>query len=233
MFYGEHVPRGYAEGEDSLSSVYLPLELKYNGRLISSAYSLFEYDGCQWKLENEEKYYTAGIKLDESAEKIINQEGNKEMILKFFENLEQYGIKFEESQKKMLITSGNTLALGRSGTGKTTVSAFKMVAIDLLFKAYSKTRLTGVSNITLEAKDLSIYNGCGIIFCTASPVLTNEVRRFYFDLNQKIKEYLIGKEKKKLEKRKKMEQKDEPDVIEKSDLNKEPSEEVKEVNYNF
>ena len=225
MYYGEHGPVGQAQGDEELSSVYLPLELKFNGKLIQSAYPLFEFDGDCWKLDSEEKYYTAGVKFDEQAEKVINQEGNKEMVLKFFENLEEYGIKFEESQKRMLISSNNTLALGRSGTGKTTVSAFKMVAIDLLFKAYSKAHLLGLNKAPLEAKDLSIYNGCGIIFCTASPVLTNEVRRFYLDLNQKIKEFLINKEKKKLEKKKAKENEDKPEVIDQKEVS---SEEVKE-----
>jgi superfamily I DNA/RNA helicase len=86
-----------------------------------------------------------------------------------------------------------------------------MIAIDLLFKAYAKAHLAGKANVQLEAKDLSIYSGCNTIFCTASPVLTNEVRRFYGDLNNKIKEYLIKKQKAKLEK---MKGKDEPEIVE-------------------
>mmetsp|Transcript_42011 Transcript_42011/g.48679 ORF Transcript_42011/g.48679 Transcript_42011/m.48679 type:complete len:162 (+) Transcript_42011:1118-1603(+) len=115
------------------------------------------------------------------------------MIIKFFEGLEKYGIKFESSQKRMLVTPGNTLVLGRSGTGKTTVSAFKMLAIDLLFKTYSKMSLTDCKKVVLEPEDLTRYKGCGIVFCTASPVLTNEVRRFYKELELIIKEHLQKK----------------------------------------
>ena len=178
--------------------VYVPIPLRFAGKLIPSAFKLFEYDGTHWELSNEANYYTAGAKLDEKAEQVINQEGNREMILKFFENLEKYGIKFEQSQKRMLVASGNTLALGRSGTGKTTVSAYKILAIDLLFKAFTKSVKSGLKNVKLEATDLSLYTGCGIVFCTASPVLTNEVRRFYADLTQKIKEFLINKQKERL-----------------------------------
>lgn len=171
------------------------MDIKLKGKLIPVAYGLFQFDGEKWTLKNEETYYTEAIDLDKAAEKAINKDSNREMIMKFFESLEKYGIKFENSQKKMLLTTNNTLALGRSGTGKTTVSAFKVLAIDLLFKAHIKARFSPQKNITLEAKDLSIYSGCGIIFCTASPVLTNEVRRFYKDITQKIKEFLVQKQK--------------------------------------
>ena len=209
-----------------MKSILAPLTFKYNGQLIASAFPLFKFDGNKWELESEEKYYTAGIKLDKDAEKAINTEGNREMILKFFESLEKYGIKFEQSQKRMLVSTGNTLALGRSGTGKTTVSAFKILAIDLLFKAYSKAKLTGEKNVLLEPKDLSVFTGCGIIFCTASPVLTNEVRRFYIDLNQKIREFLLIKQKQRIKRRKEREAKekegeDDVEVIEHEDTKEE------------
>jgi hypothetical protein len=151
--------------------------------------------------------------LEEKAEKMINKEENREMVMKFFEKLKKYGIKFEESQKKMLLSTKNTLALGRSGTGKTTVSTFKILSIDLLFRAYTKSKILQTKFSELTAKDLNIYSGCGIVFVTASPVLTNEVRRFHADILDKIKQYLIEKERRKLikikeEKKKQEEQKD-------------------------
>lgn len=200
--------------------------MRFNGALITSAYSQFKYNGIKWELENEHKFYTTGIKLDKEAEKAIGEEANQEMVLNFFENLEKYGIKFSNSQKKMLVASKNTLVIGRSGTGKTTVSAFKMVAIDLLFKAFSKSKLTGVEKVQLKSKDLDIYNGCGIVFCTASPVLTNEVRRFYQGLSKKINEFLVKNEKKNLKKKLGEQEKDEPDIVKQSNLQKEENKKV-------
>ena len=229
--YGGNNPSSMGYQSEEMSVIIVPLNIKFNGSLITSAFDKFEFDGNKWELEDEKNYYTAGIKLDKEAEVAINEEANQKMVLKFFESLEKYGVTFSNSQKKMLISSNNTLVIGRSGTGKTTVSAFKMVAIDLLFKAFSKVRLTGMARVKLEAKDLSLYNGCGIAFCTASPVLTNEVRRFYQDLNEKIKEFLEKKEKKKLQKKREKENKEEPVVVNKKDAPKEESKEV--INYIF
>lgn len=197
MYYGQTKDNEYGP-DGQLKFVYAPMDIKLNGKLVESSYQLFEYINDTWIFKNEDKYYTTGVILDDKAEKVINEGSNREMIMKFFERLEKYGIKFEANQKKMLLSTRNTIALGRSGTGKTTVSAFKVLAIELLFKAYSKAKLTGVPNVQLEAKDLTIFSGCGVIFCTASPVLTNEVRRFYYELSNKIKEFLIKREKAKL-----------------------------------
>ena len=206
--------------------IYTPLTIKVNGNLIESAYRLFKYNiKDYWELENEEKFYTSGISLTEEAAKVIDEEGNKETVMKFFESLEKYGIKFEKSQKRMLISSGNTLALGRSGTGKTTVSAFKILAIELLFKAYAKSKVMGKRNVSLTAKDLSIYSGCSVIFWTASPVLTNEVRRFYKELMKTISEFLLKKQaerlKRKREKEKKEREETKESCIDKNDDAKE------------
>lgn len=138
--------------------IYVPIEVRTKGKLIESSYSLFKYNKNTWICENEEKYYTSGVVMDEQAEETINKHENRWAILKFFERLEQFGIKFEESQKRMLLSTQNTIALGRSGTGKTTVSAFKVLAIDLLFKAYSKAKLIR-KDVQLDAKDLAIYAG--------------------------------------------------------------------------
>lgn len=222
MSYGERDVSQKNFSMSQMSNVFVPIEIKFNGKLIAAALGKFEFTGINWVLEDESKFYTSETKLDEKVEQAINQEGNRNMIIKFFENMEKYGIKFENSQKRMLVAPGNTLALGRSGTGKTTVSAFKMLAIDLLFKAYSKARLNGDGNVQLEPKDLSIYSGCGIVFCTASPVLTNEVRRYYEDINIQIKEFLAKKMKQRKDKEnEKNKENDDVDVVEMSQANEE------------
>ena len=118
------------------------------------------------------------LKVSEEAKYVLNDEDNQKMVIKFFESLEDYGIKFSENQRSMLISSTNTLILGRSGTGKTTVSAFKILALDLLFMAFKKKNISKSKTYKLALEDFNTYSGCSTIFCTASPVLTNEVKRF-------------------------------------------------------
>ena len=99
----------------------------------------------------------------ESKELMIDHESQK-AVIKFFEGLEEYGIKFSDNQRNMLISVKNTLILGRSGTGKTTISAFKILALDLLFMAFKKKKLEKSKSYTLKLKDLQKYSGCNTVF---------------------------------------------------------------------
>ena len=88
-----------------------------------------------------------------------------------------------------------------------------------------------MKDIRFNAEDVD--NSCGIhtIFCTASPVLTNEVRRYYQRLNEKIKLELDKKaERRRLKQEailKKETEKEGNVLIEKEELKVE--EEVKEI----
>jgi hypothetical protein len=114
--------------------------------------------------------------------------------------IEGSGIRFSENQKKMLISDMNTLVLGRSGTGKTTISAFKILALDLLFMAYKKKFLYKKNSFKLTLHDLQTITGCHTVFVTASPVLTNEVRKFYSEVISSIKKILKFRENRTKEK---------------------------------
>ena len=54
---------------------------------------------------------------------------NNKTVLEFFETLENIGMEFENQQKELILSSKNTLTLGRSGTGKTTMSTFKILSL--------------------------------------------------------------------------------------------------------
>ena len=117
------------------------------------------------------------MEVNEEAKETIDNEDNQKAVIQFFEGLETYGIKFSDNQRNLLISHTNTLVLGRSGTGKTTISAFKILALDLLFMVYKKNKFNDKENLKLKYKDFEKFSGCKTVFCTASPVLTNEVRR--------------------------------------------------------
>jgi hypothetical protein len=52
----------------------------------------------------------------------------------------------------------------------------------------------------LESNDLKGHTGMKMVFITASPVLTNEVKRFYGSVKQKLINHLKKKEDEKLAK---------------------------------
>ena len=88
------------------------------------------------------------------------------------------------------------MAIGRSGTGKTTCALFRLFATEILFKAKSNFANRGILKDTrFHAEDIDTSCGLHTVFVTASPVLTNEVRRYYDHLNSKIKEELNKKDK--------------------------------------
>lgn len=84
------------------------------------------------------------------------------------------------------------LCLGRSGTGKTTTSVLRLFAQEILYTVLRKQQ-DKPKAIEEEKKqpllisgDLEKSTGMKMVFITASPVLTNEVRRFYTGLKKKL-----------------------------------------------
>jgi len=67
------------------------------------------------------------------------------------------------------------------------MSTFKILSLQILFVVYAKMQTSKRSSFKLLYSDLDNYNGLGIVFVTASPVLTNEVRRYYLELQDKIR----------------------------------------------
>jgi len=75
------------------------------------------------------------------------------------------------------------MVIGRSGTGKTTCSILRLFSMEMLFKMrlqLYKTKHEGILRDTrFEADDIDSNIGLHCVFVPASPVLTNEVRRYY------------------------------------------------------
>jgi len=115
------------------------------------------------RLKGKEKfvnsYMEKFVQVTKKAKEVMNEQENHNMVIRFFEGLQEYGIKFSDNQRNMLISSTNTLVLGRSGTGKTTISAFKILALDLLFMSYKKYNLYYGSSYKLSSKDFKKFSG--------------------------------------------------------------------------
>lgn len=95
------------------------------------------------------------------------------------------------------------MVIGRSGTGKTTCAVLRLFAIEMLFKIrvnLNKKKFSGMLKDTrFGADDIDSVMGLHSLFVTASPVLTNEIQRYYKKLTDQIKEELEKKRKKLLE----------------------------------
>ena len=162
-----------------MSFCYVPKDIKVIHNHSFNVIKKFEFssDFKRWSLENEIDYFGHTLAVTKEVSENINEESNTRMIMSFFESLQTIGFKFEDNQKKLLVAGMNTLTLGRSGTGKTTMSTFKILSLQLLFVAYAKKTISQRDNVKLNSRDIiEGYKGIAVAFVTASPVLTNEVR---------------------------------------------------------
>lgn len=109
----------------------------------------------------------------------------------------------------MVGQNGNVMVIGRSGTGKTTCAVLRLFAIEMLFKirvSLNKKKFEGMLRDTrFLADDIDATIGLHSLFVTASPVLTNEIQRYYRKLTDQIKEELEKKRKRLEEERRKRE----------------------------
>lgn len=94
--------------------VVLPQGIKYDyPKYKPMVLKLFKYNSetHRWSLHNELDYLGANNVKLKDVDSLVSHE-NCEYMMNFFESLESIGIKFEENQKKLLMSGQNTLTLG-------------------------------------------------------------------------------------------------------------------------
>ena len=136
--------------------------------------------------------------------------------IKKFSELKKQGLEFSKTQRKILTSDTSMLVVGRSGTGKTTIVSFKMLSVDLLFKAYKHKFVHGSDSSFINERDFDWMTGYRTVFCTSSPVLTSEVKRFYSELISSVKDSFRERKEKMLkgdEETKDLSNKDEDEEI--------------------
>lgn len=83
------------------------------------------------------------------------------------------------------------MVIGRSGTGKTTCAVMRLFAIQMLFRirvSLNKKKFQSlIEDTKFMADDIDETLGLHSLFVTASPVLTNEIQRYYKKLTDQIK----------------------------------------------
>ena len=94
--------------------------------------------------------------------------------------------KLTPEQELMISAPQNLLCLGRSGTGKTTSSALRLFATDAYYKYHEQLAKFKAENPDKRNKDfvispdfLSENSQLKLTFVSASPVLVNEIKRFF------------------------------------------------------
>jgi hypothetical protein len=142
------------------------------------------------KEEMDRVYYTLMDKMSEGQ--------SCKSFIELLESIPNFKIQLTNQEKDVIGSAGNLLVLGRSGTGKTTCAVLRLFATEIVYKyrAHRVKQMRGLVPCDLKFSPEEIDRRCGlhIIFATASPVLTNEVKRYYNKLNEHIKEELKKKE---------------------------------------
>jgi len=108
-------------------------------------------------------------------------------LVQLLERIPNFKIKLTQEEQRVIEQESNVLALGRSGTGKTTCAVLRLFAQDMLFKmrVMQSNQAMLLKDKRADTDDLK-STGIHSIFVTASPVLTNEVSRYYQKLEEKV-----------------------------------------------
>jgi len=197
--------------------------------------------GEQSRMLDYDQYNTYINKLNKDTIRDKANFKNASQIVEFLKKIPNFRIKLTPEQNAVVGQGENVVALGRSGTGKTTCAILRLFAMEILFKfrmtlaRLKNEGLAKASNFTSE--DLDNVFGLHCIFVTASPVLSNEVQRYYNRLTSQVKEELKNKQKRILEKKKAEEEKrlEEEKLKKAQDQSEVPAqdnkeEEIKEIN---
>jgi len=121
-------------------------------------------------------------------------------LVDLLEKMKNLKIKLTIEEKRLIGQSGNVLAIGRSGTGKTTCCVLRLFSQDMLYKirlAQAQVKHGVLRDARYMADQLDNLIGIHSIFVTASPVLTNEVNRYYQNLSKRIKSEIKSREEKR------------------------------------
>ncbi|KAM3131736.1 hypothetical protein pb186bvf_016132 [Paramecium bursaria] len=156
---------------------------------------VYDEEICAWisiqskkvSQEKVKKYYLNQMSQDFYQEFDISlREGKLDNIL----DILSLDIKMTEEQRNVVSEYGNLLVLGRSGTGKTTCTMLKLIALQLIFKQKLQgLKKKNVGNFYAQGiSETDVDNNIGLkcVFATASPVLANELKHYYTILTNKM-----------------------------------------------
>lgn len=133
----------------------------------------------------------------------VSDEKGAEQMLRLIRSIPQLKFRLTVEQERMISTPSNLLCLGRSGTGKTTSSALRLFSTDVFYKYMDELRRFKVANpdalnqdFKVEPRFLSKSSQLRLVFVTFSPVLTNEVQKFYNEMREHFTNELVRRREK-------------------------------------
>ena len=195
-------------------TIFLPTEFKpiylthqeASGLIFSKELNRWINPAVKNSLENSlYNMYAAKINAD-LLDKYVDFQSAKRLV-ELLEAIPNFKIRLTPEEKDVIGTPGNVIAIGRSGTGKTTCAILRLFSMDILFKIRVKRAKLNNESILRDTRfnsdDIDNTIGLHCVFVTASPVLTNEVCRYYHRLTDQIKEELKKKEERIKEKKRK------------------------------
>jgi len=156
-----------------------------------------------WVYDNEfqnieDKFVVASFKL---VHQLKQQSAG---LLQMIKSIPELKFNPTVEQEAMISTPSDILTLGRSGTGKTTSSALRMFATDIIYKYLSefekaKKVTPSLTYAKFEMKPEFILKpqNLRLGFVTASPVLTNEVKKYFEHVKGLVKKRLIMKQRRR------------------------------------
>jgi tetratricopeptide (TPR) repeat protein len=162
--------------------------------LSSEEIASFKFDTHLKRWVNSEKVHQKKIDSYFTTHPLIKQLATEEAgnsFVKILTNIPNFRIKLTEQQQEAVSQGGHIVILGRSGTGKTTCAVLRMFAAELLFRFKTSSQVIRRFGPEDVGKSSVLHSA----FVTASPVLTNEVKRFYGKLNEHVKAELERKAK--------------------------------------
>jgi len=190
--------------EENAIYCFIPMEFEINYLTPTEVEDLVYYkDIKRWVSKKAHAMF-----LRKQEESVVSRM-NAEIIAKFadfessgrlvelLEKMKNLKIKLTGEEKKLIGQDGNVLAIGRSGTGKTTCCVLRLFSQDLLYKfrlAQSQVQQGMLRDTRNMSDNLDNLIGLHSVFVTASPVLTNEVSRYYTNLSKRIKNEMKKKE---------------------------------------
>lgn len=175
----------------SYSNMYLNLQ--------EASSITFDEDKQRWLRKDMEGFLDPGMnsymmEMNSRILKTLADSTSCQGFINLMEKLPNFRIRLTDEERDLIGTPGNVMALGRSGTGKTTCAILRLFSSEVVFRYRSQQaqikRGLMLAGTKLSPDDIDSRCGLHIIFVTASPVLTNEVRRYYLKLNDHIKKEL-------------------------------------------